>query len=282
LDCGFWDSFGQIGATVVSIIASLLTGIIVYLKGQKGRTGNEIIESKRKMSSIVEQLRETPIPSVIHSLISSRPEEEQWDKLSITRWTAGTSWDMRVRVGEINERDIWVSIRQSIEDLVRAILPNGNFPEIGVDSETFREWARNFIGDTNHIEWFCHETDQYGSWYLNFLAKMIDWESTHPNPVLNSQTVALLIQRILTLRHEIKEDLRLENRYQQLKIENTIQGYQSIIIGCVFMAVSSIVIPLLVLLIPHFDWVYLVAWLSFLIFLISSTSTIYLLLQSVK
>lgn len=281
LDYGFWELFGQIGATVVSIISTLFIGYLVYLKEQRDRIENEIIESKRRMSSIVEQIRETTIPGVIQSLLSSRPEEQR-DRLSITRWTAGTSWDMRVRIGEVNEIDVWDNIRQSIEDLVRAILPNGNFPEISMNPEIFQEWARKFIGDTNHIEWFCHETDQFGSWYLNFLAKMIDWESTHPNPVLNSQTVALLIQRILTLRHEINEYLHLEYRYQQLQIDNAIQFYQFIIIGFVFMAVSSIVVPLLVLLLPHFDWIYLVSWLSLLIFLISSTSTIYFLLLSSK
>ena len=281
LDYRFWELFGQIGATVVSIIATLFVGYLVYLKEQRDRIGNEILELKRRMSSIVEQIRETPIPGVIQSLLSSQPEEQR-NRLSITRWTAGTSWDMRVRVGEVNERDIWDNIRQSIEDLVRAILPDGHFPEISMDSETFREWARNIIENTNHIEWFCHETDQYRSWYLNFLTKMVDWESTHPNPVLNSQTVALLIQRILTLRHEINEDLHLENRYQQLKIENAIQCYQFIIIGFVFMAVSSIVIPLLMLLTPHFEGIYIVSWLSLLIFLISSTSTIYFLLLSSK
>lgn len=279
----FWELFGQIGATIVSIVASFFFGYLLYLKGQRDGTGNEIIELKRRMSSIIEQIRETPIPGVIQSLLSSRPEEgEQWDRLSITRWTAGTSWDMRIQVGEVNEREIWDIIRQSIEDIVRAILPNGHFPEISEDSETFREWARNFIGDTNHIEWFCHEIDQYGSWYLNFLAKMIDWESTHPNPVLNSQTVALLIQRILMLRQIINEGLLLEGRYQQLKIQNAIQGYKSIIIGFSCMALSSIVIPLLMLLIAPFDWMYLVSWLSFSVFLISTILTMFFLLQSSK
>jgi len=164
LDYGFWELFGQIGATVVSIIATLFVGYLVYLKEQRDRIGNEIIELKRRMRSIVDQICETTIPGVVHSLQSSQPEE-QWDRLSLTRWTAGTSWDMRVQIGEVNERDVWDNIRQGIEDFVRAILPNGHFPEISMDSETFREWGRNFIENTNHIEWFCHETDQYRSLY---------------------------------------------------------------------------------------------------------------------
>ena len=62
LNYGFWELFGQIGATMVSIIATLFVGYLLYLKEQRDRIGNEIIELKRRMSSIIDTIRETPIP----------------------------------------------------------------------------------------------------------------------------------------------------------------------------------------------------------------------------
>jgi len=248
---GFYELFGQIGATVVSIIFSLFVGYLLYTKEQRDRIGNKIIELKRKMSGLVNQLCETPIPGVMQSLVSHPEKDEEWNKLSITEWAAGVSWDMRAQAEGMKTHDIWDRVRAGLENLVKGVLPDGYFPEIRVDSESFREWAENFIEKTEHIEWFCHEYAGY-SWVNSLIEKMRAWEREHPNPVLKSQDVALLLHRIVLLRRLVYENLLLEQNYQNLKIENAVSHYKIIIAGFLVMAISSIATPLIMLLLPPF------------------------------
>ena len=187
---------------------------------------------------------------------------------------------MRIRVGEIREQDMWDEVRQGLENLVRGVLPQGYFPGVSPDSEPFREWARNFIRNTNHIEWFCHDIGRFQSWLENFIERIRQWENEHPNPVLNSNDVLLLLQRILMLRSLINEDLLLEQNYQNLKIENAIQHYKLITVCFLVMGGSSVVLPLLMLLLPSLKNAFIISWLGFLCFLISSITTVWYLIKS--
>lgn len=177
------------------------------------------------MLSIIEQLKDTPIPGVVNSLLSVPQAGEEWDELSITGWSSGTSWNMRVNVGEIRQQDVWDGVRQSLEDLVRGVLPNGVLPDGNiVDSEAYREWVNNFVTSTNHIEWIDHEVDGY-SWLRSFIIKLREWEESQPNPVLRSQNVFLLIERIMTLRDMVVDEFYFEQNYQRLKIENALNHF---------------------------------------------------------
>lgn len=120
MNSNFYELFGQVGATVVSILATLFVGYMLYLKERRDRIGDDIIALKRNMCSIVRQLSVTPIPGVLQSLLSHRPiEGEKWDQSSITEWAAGISWDMRVQAHKINEREIWDEVRKALENLVK-------------------------------------------------------------------------------------------------------------------------------------------------------------------
>lgn len=258
MDSAFYELFGQIGATVVSIAFSLFVGYLLYIKRERDRIGGNIVELKRSMLSLVHQLEETPIAGVAHSLLSQPEEGEEWDKLSITRWVAGVSWEMRVQAGEVNVNDVWNEVRNRIEDLVRGILPEDSFPEIERDSEAFRQWARDFIDHTEHVEWFCHEFAG-DSWAESLINKMGEWEAQHPNPVLSSQEVALLLERIMELRHLVRKELLFEQSYNHLRMENAISNYKTIIVAFFSMGFFSILIPLMILLFPPVDDKYFVS-----------------------
>ena len=295
MDSAFNELFGQIGATVVSIAFSLFIGYLLYIKEQRDRIGKEIVAMKREMASLIRQLEEMAIPGVTHSLLSQPEEGEQWDKLSITSWVAGVSWQMRVQVGEIGANDVWNQVRDRLEDLVKGILPENSFPEIKVDSELFREWATNFVRHTEHIEWFCHDFAGY-SWAHSLVNKMREWEAQHPNPVLRSQETALLLERIRSLRRLVNKELIFERNYDSLKTENAIGHYKIIIASFLFMGLFSIVIPSLLLLFPPINNEYTV-WIgqhiltinvqhvslaSFLCFVFCALLIIWLLMKTVK
>ena len=250
MDTAFYDLFGQIGATVVSIAFTLFVGYLLYIKEQRDRIVNQLIGLRREMSSLVEQLSETPIPGVVHNLLNlGREGDEKWDKLSITEWVAGVSWKMRVEVGEVKENEVWNHVRKGLEDLVKGVLPEGSFPETETDIQSLGKWAENFVRDTEHIEWFCHEYGGY-SWANSLVGKMREWEVEHFNHVLKSQDVALLLERLLLLRSLTNEALSLKRNHESLRIENAIGHYKSIIAGFLAMAFFSIFVPLMMLLFP--------------------------------
>jgi len=258
MDSAFYELFGQIGATVVSIAFTLFVGYLLYLKEQRDKTGNQIIALKRNMLAIFAQLLELPIPGVAQSLISPRlKDDEKKDRLSITEWAAGTTWEMRANVRETNRSEIWDRVRESIENLVKGILPGGNFPNIEIDSDLFRKWGRDFIDDTEHIRWFTHE---YGghSWARSFLEKMRIWETANPNPVLKSEDIASMLEKIIVMRRLVNEDLLLEENYKNLKTENAISHYKSIILAFLSMGFFSILVPLVILLFPPANSEYLI------------------------
>jgi hypothetical protein len=275
----FYQLLGQVGATVVSIIATLFIGYLLYLKERRDGIGVEIISSKKKIQFIIEQLRDTPIPGVNQSLLSVPQTDEEWNDLSITRWSAGTSWDMRVNAGEIRQQDVWTGVTQSLEDLVRGVLPNGLYPEVSVDSQTYRTWATIFIKNTNHIEWIYHETDG-DSLFRTFIKKMIVWEMTHSNPVLTSNNIILLVGKIMNLRKRIIDELFFEQKYLRLKIENAINHFNIIIVGFLLMSVFSIVAPLLALFYNNFN--INLAGINLIGFIVFTVLTIGLLIKSVK
>jgi len=281
MDSSFYGLFGQVGATVVSIIFSLFVGYLLYIKGQRDRVKNKILGLRRQMTSIIGQLLGTAIPGVMKSLLAQPEEGEKWDKLSITGWIAGTSWEMRADVEKMNARDVWNEIHKGLENLVKGILPNGYFPEIETISASFRNWEENFIRNTEHIEWLCHEYAGY-SWANSLIEKMIEWESRHPNPVLKSQDIALLIETIIKVRRLIYEDLLLEKNYRNLRIENAISHYRLIILGFLAMGFFSIFMPLLMLLLPPFTGEYIVSPIAFLCFILSSLLTMWLLMKSTR
>lgn len=270
---------GQIGATIVSLVFALFVGYLLYLKEQRDRTGNRIIELKRSMNSLAEQLKESLIPGVVHSLLARPKKGEKWDNLSICSWVAGVSWDMRVQAEKLDTHNIWNGVRKSLEDLVRGILPDGYFPEISPVSESFREWANAFIRNTEHIEWFYHEHNGH-SWVSGLIGRMIEWEEKYPNPVLKSRDLALLLERIMKLRRLIKEDSLWEQNYQRLKVQNAVGHYKIIITGFLTMGFFSIFIPLLMLLLPPFDGEYTVSVISFSCFILFSLLTIYMLVKT--
>ncbi len=109
---------------------------------------------------------------------------------------------------------------------------------------------------------------------------MRDWENKYPNPVLKSREIVLLLERILNLRRLVEKDLLLERNYQNLKVENAISHYKIIITGFLIMGFFSIFIPLLMLLLPPIDHEDLIAWSSFVGFLLSSLLTMKVLMKS--
>jgi len=259
LETAFLDLFGQIGATMVSIAFTLFVGYLLYVKEQRDRIKDRMAELRKEMSPIADQLAETPIPGVVHSLLSKRDTRgEKWDNLSITRWAAGVSWDMLVQVGEINENDVWKQVRTGLEDLVRGILPDGSIPAVETDPESFKKWGEEFILDTQHIEWFCHELGE-SSWVKSLARKMVEWEARHPNTLLRSQDVFLMIERISVLRSLVSEALSHEQNYERLKIENAIGHYRLIIAGFVAMGFFSIFVPLMMLLFPPVGQLYMIS-----------------------
>lgn len=111
---------------------------------------------------------------------------------------------------------------------------------------------------------------------------MREWEFKYPDPVLKSQDVALLLERIIMLRWLVNEDLLLEQDYQKLKIENAISQYKMIILGFLAMGFFSIFIPLLMLLLPPINGEYIVSLISFLCFILFSLLTMWILIESAK
>lgn len=253
METAFFELLGQVGATVVTVAFSLFIAYLLYLKEQRDRLGNQIFQKKRGIYSVFTLLLETPIPGVSPSLTSEGPTKEQRARaLSITEWAAGVSWEMRMETEGINVRDVWDRVRESLELLVQGILPNSALPALEVDSEEFRKWARKFVENTEHIRWFTHLYAGH-SWARSLIGYMRDWERNHPNPVLRSQDVALLLDRVMLLRRLVFDDLLLESDYLSLKIEHAIRDYKKIIAGFVIMGVSSIIMPLVILVFPTSD-----------------------------
>jgi len=281
MNLSFFELFGQVGATVVSLTATLFIAYLIYFKEQRDKIGNQIITIKRKINIIVREIIDIPIPGVSHQLVLTSSEDMKWEKLSITSITAGPDWDLFIE-RNVERSDIWDQVRTSLEDLVRGIIPDGYFPEISIDSIDFRNWANNFMSNTNHIEWFCHELGQNRSWFTRFMEKFESYERKRRNPVLNSQDVRLMIYKILELRDLINEDLILEQNYNTLKIENSFHHYNLIIIGFFIMAVSSIVVPLFMLLLNPNQYVTEISWISLMLFLLFSIFTMWLLITSTK
>jgi hypothetical protein len=296
MDSAFYELFGQIGATIVSIAFTLFVAYLLYVKEQRDKIGNQITALKRNMFVIFTQLLELPIPGVAQSLTSPRPrDDEKKDRLSITEWAAGTTWEMRVSVEGINRNEIWNKARKGIENLVKGVLPNGSFPTIEIDSDSFRKWGKDFVDDTEHIRWFTHE---YGghSWARSFLEKMREWEIEYPNPVLRSEDIASMLEKIMVLRRLVNEDLLQEENYRNLKIENAINHYKIIISAFMAMSFFSIFVPLAILLFPPVNNEYLIqvgrnffainvlfiGLSSFLGFLFASLLIIWLLIKAAQ
>jgi hypothetical protein len=250
MDLVFYQLLGEVGATLVTVAFSLFIAYLLYLREQRDRIGNQILASKSSIYSVFAQLLETPIPGVSGSLISKEPsKDEKLAMLSIAEWAAGVSWEMRVTVGEIKENEVWKKVAKALENLVRGILPEGSLPVLEKDSEPFRKWGRRFVDSTEHISWFTHDYAGH-SWAKSLIEYMQKWEEKHPNPVLRSQDVALLLDRIMILRLLVNQDLLFESDYQSLKIENAIGNYKAIVIGFGVMGFFSIIMPLLILLFP--------------------------------
>jgi uncharacterized protein YeaO (DUF488 family) len=296
MDLAFYQLLGEVGATLVTVAFSLFVAYLLYLREQRDKIGNQILASKSSIYSVLTRLLETPIPGVSGSLISKEPsKDEKLAMLSITEWAAGVSWEMRVRVGEIKENEVWEKVTKALENLVQGILPEGSLPVLEKDSEQFRKWATRFVDSTEHIRWFTHDYADH-SWAKSLIEYMQEWEEKHPNPVLRSQDVALLLDRIMILRQLVTQDLLFESDYQSLKIENAIGNYKAIIIGFVVMGFSSILMPLMVLLFPPFNENYAtylgdylisidVQWLSVVvlaIFVSSSIAVLSVILRTAK
>jgi len=250
MDLAFYELLGQVGATVVTVAFSLFVAYLLYLREQRDKIGNQIIGRKRDISSVFRKLLDTPIPGVSQSLTSKKPKKERKLKaLSITEWAAGVPWEMRVEVGITEQNEVWNEVRKGLENLVRGILPYGVLPPLEKDSELFRKWAKKFVDDTEHIRWFTHDYADH-SWAKSLIEYMREWETKYPNPVLKSQDVALLLDRIMILRQLVVKDLLLESDYQSVKIENAISNYKTIIGGFLVMGFLSIFMPLMILLYP--------------------------------
>jgi hypothetical protein len=256
----FLDLFGQIGATFIAIIFSFFVGYLLYIKEQRDKTGTEIIALKNRIISLFQDLHETPIPGVVQSLVSTAALTPGSNRLSsISSMTAGTSWSMRVR-GAVTQTQIWDQARQSLEELVRGAVPpemigfpvvqiadSGYFTlKLEIISDTFRNGAKSFLKNTKDIDWFARDYAGY-SWARTFIEKMREWESANPNPVLRSQDVATLFERILTLRRLVPQVMHLETNYENLKIGNFISHYKIVLLGMLTMFVSSVFAPMILL-----------------------------------
>jgi hypothetical protein len=172
---------------------------------------------------------------------------------------------MRVKVGKIKEDEVWNEVHEGLESFVRGIVPRealsfpaeylpGGYlaPRFEIVSDSFTKWATDFLKNTKDFEWFIREYAGF-SWAASFLTKMQEWETKHPNPVLKSQDVATLFERIMTLKRLVLNDFLLEKNYDCLRIDNFVAHYKAIVAGLLAMGFFSIFMPLIILLVYPSD-----------------------------
>jgi hypothetical protein len=260
MDANFLNLFGQIGATFIAIIFSFFIGYLLYIKEHRDKIGNDLLALKNRLLQVFGDLQETLIPGVTQSLTSRVPPPEGTNRLHlITGMTAGTSWNMRLRQGG-NPTLIWKQAMDSLEELVRGVIPTEItgfpvekiadteffIPKIGVLSPELSKGLKNFLKNTKDIEWFTQDFNGY-SWAKTFIEKMREWESIYPNPVMNSQQVATLFEKIITLRRLTPQVFLLEKNYENLKIQNFISNYKLVLTGMLVMFATSVFAPLMLL-----------------------------------
>ena len=296
MNYNFYILLGQIGATMVSILATLFVGYFLYLKEQRDRIGNEIIKKKREMLEIIEQLNRTPIPGVLQSLYDSRPEDRsKWfSRSDLNYWSFGP-WKSRLESAWTPARAepykdagaLIEAVSEDLEKLVKGVIPIGSFPEIEEDSEEFRQWAEDFLEYIRPIDFFCSESESPGGHKSSsmslFLENMWEWEEeVFRRPVFRSEDVSTLFDRVIKLKNSVKDGLDLHRKFQLYKFEKAIPSYKLVIANFIILGFFSILIPLIILLIPPFKNEYIISLICLFFFIFSTPITIIFILSSGK
>jgi len=291
----FYILFGQIGATILSILASLFIGYLFYLREQRDRIKNNIYKLKLNIDSIIRQIEDIPILNVTDNIyyqdiekvekeIEKENEGSDLDLFQrrirhIFHWADLFSWEKQAE--NIGVEKIWEDITIAFEKLFKNLLPR-NFNISLSNSENFQKWAEYFLRETYYIEIFDKEHKELNgfSWLKALLSKMKRFESDHSNPDLTSQNVSILLGRILELRNLTDECLDLEYNYQYLKIDKVVSDYKIVIFSFLMMGTCSIILPLIILLNPITLENSIIAYLNLVLFIVFTLLGIGILVRS--
>ena len=258
----FFTTLAEVSATVVSILATAIVAYVIYLKQKRDSEGVHIIEQKRRLNGVFDQLVRIPIPGVIAHLLAEPEKKEKPEEprglIKIVRWLAGADWWHLAHAERVDRRmasrateDILEGLTEMADKVVG--IPAGVRVPLEQDSPIFRKWARRFLTSSADFAWLWETYGEFG-WGRNLMALLNNLERLGAGiPVMRSGDVRNLFETLIYTRTLVEEILFKEQRYQTYKLETGLKFRRWIGLGFIFMAIFGIVIPLLVLL-PPVSW----------------------------
>lgn len=289
----FYDTLAQVGATMVSILSTLFVGYLLYIKERKDRINDEMKRLHEKMTSTFCDILETTIPGIVPRLLEKTKPDEKWDNLSLVRSDALFPWERMIRIKKIKPSDLLDEVDKGLRDLIKGLLSGvpkiedrsslvswrDAFIELEKNRDLLIEWETDFLEKSKHIEFFCHRYGRY-SWADAFLNNMEEYIAQGHNAFYDPRQISVLFSRLLDLRSLATNNLLLEQSHKNLAVEKVVSHYRFVITGFAFMSVSSVIVPLIMILLAPSDLDYSVSWISFLVFAFSTVLTLWLLYKS--